>query len=891
MTTTLPFSRKALPIAILTTLLAACGGGSSDSGTSNVAPTVSEGTITGTASKGILQKAIVTAYKITDGKKGEKLGTPVTTGDNGEYSLKISGYAGAVLLEMTSDTNTKMLCDIPAGCESPTDFGKPVSAAGLTLQTVLPELKATNKTAITPFTHLAAKYAEQKGYNKANIEAALTQIADLFNLPALNETTPVNAAGDLSNATTTEQQYAVMNAAIAQLAGKVGDISAKLKALSDEINAKNGQLQSSGAAADKIDLADVLAAAKNVVESNKLNRLDKGIGSILAVQLEVAQKNTDLTTAAPANGAGLSDLAKAKAFVNSTSLLLTTLQQYDDQSFVKTLETKVSAIQALTDGDKLMPEAIGAVTAILVASVDESQASRTLGPTEIDKLLEANFNESYQLAATASSDLKLTIDSATNSATLNGELKLQRKRYNYVSEPYQTTVNSYRSVAQYGTNGQITGYKQEPYTYNTTSYRYNLTAINVGTPAGFTISNFKITYPTKTASEKDFVVAIDPNSKIKTSKLELSLATDSKSQVLIHFDNAATLQSHIDAADADTTLAATHIPTRLEAKLDRVTLKALNAGSSEFNQFVGGLSLTAVQANLDVTTGGKRMWPMPQMATLSGNFTGGAGDSVEATASMDLTGSNPKVSPEENGVRNAFYSYSYNSSNNTIILKPSLGTIGWNRATEITLSMVDCGGGQKRLSGNNDNVYLGNTCSTLTNVAEAYKSFISNRNYYWYSTRVEGEGNYIPQYAANFNYTSSITQTVNGLLIDSQDVLSEDSTHLGKATVTVNTKIKLVGNAAADIDAQITAKYAGQQNGEVNAVLRVGTDKLTIASPVAGGKPTITLSNQNGVSVEANILEQEEKIDIKVGGVVQGSAYKVNGLPVVKFIDNSLKAL
>ncbi len=143
----------------------------------------------------------------------------------------------------------------------------------------------------------------------------------------------------------------------------------------------------------------------------------------------------------------------------------------------------------------------------------------------------------------------------------------------------------------------------------------------------------------------------------------------------------------MDAADADTKLAAMHIPTRLEAKLDRVTLKALNAGSSEFNQFVGSLSLTAVQANLDVTTGGKRPWPMPQMATLSGNFTGGAGDVVEATASMDLTGSNPKVSPEENSVRNALYSYSYNSGTNTIILKPSLGTIGWNRATELTISM------------------------------------------------------------------------------------------------------------------------------------------------------------------------------------------------------------
>ena len=122
-------------------------------------------------------------------------------------------------------------------------------------------------------------------------------------------------------------------------------------------------------------------------------------------------------------------------------------------------------------------------------------------------------------------------------------------------------------------------------------------------------------------------------------------------------------------------------------------------------------------------------------------------------------------------------------------------------------------------------------------------------------------------------------------------MLTEDATHLGKATVTVNTKIKLVGNAAADIDAQITAKYAGQQNGEVNAILRVGNDKLIISSPVAGGKPVITLSNQNGVSVEANVLEQDEKIELKVAGKVQGSVYKLNGLPVVKFIDNSIKAL
>ncbi len=48
---------------------------------------------------------------------------------------------------------------------------------------------------------------------------------------------------------------------------------------------------------------------------------------------------------------------------------------------------------------------------------------------------------------------------------------------------------------------------------------------DVGTPVGFTISNFKITYPAKTESKNDFVVAIDANSKIKTANVALSLAS------------------------------------------------------------------------------------------------------------------------------------------------------------------------------------------------------------------------------------------------------------------------------------------------------------------------------------------------------------------------------
>lgn len=850
--TTIPFSRKILSVAILTTLLAACGGGGGDSSpNTNITPTVTEGTITGTAVKGILQKALITAYKVTtDGQKGEKL-TEGTTDDAGAYSLKVTGYSGAVLLEMTSGANTKMLCDIPAGCDGAA-FGKAVSASGLTLQTVLSELKTTNKTAITPFTHLAAKYATQKGLNKANIEAALTQIADLFNLPALNETTAVNPASDLSTATATEQQYAIMNAAVAQLAGKVADISSKLNALSAEINAKNGQLQSSGAAG--LDLADVLAEAKKVTESGKLKNLNATIKTLLATQLTLAENNTDVTTANPSTGAGLDDLGKAKAFVRSASLLLTTLQQYDDQSFLDTLQSKVTSIQALTDGDSMMPDAISAAIAILAAGVDADQTSHVLDPTQINTLLADNFNSPNQLVATASNDLRLTVDASNNSATLNGELKLQPKKWQW--------------------NGQ------------------QLIIVDNGSAQKFTITNFKITYPAQTVSSKDFTVAIDAGSKIKTANLEFSLAADSKSQVVIRFDNAATLQSHIDAADTEGELANTHIPSRVEAKLDRITLRATNAASSEFSQFVGNMSLAANKANLDTTTGAKRLWPMPELATLSGNFTSGAGDIVEATASIDLMGANPKVSPDEGYIKPALYAYSYNPNLNTITLKPTIGTIGWSKATQLTITMVDCGNGQKRLSGNNDNIYLGYNCSATTNVADAYKAFVNNQYYGWsLNTTVDGDGDYIPQYAANFNYKPNTTVNVDGILDFSDDILSEDATHLGKSTISVSTKIKLLGNAAADIDAQITAKYNGQENGQLTAALRVGADKLTISSPVTGGKPVITLSNKDNVSVEANVLEADKKVEIKIGGKVQGWVYTVNNVPVAKFIDNSIKAL
>ena len=850
----IPFAPKILSAAVLSVLLAACGGGGDDDGTATVAPVVTESSITGTAVKGLLQAAKVTAYKVVDGKKGDKI-TETTTDNNGAYTLKVSGYSGAVILEMTADASTKMLCDIPTGCEGSVEFNAPIGVNGLVLQTVLPELKATNKTAITPFTHLAAKYAEDKGFNKTNIETALTQIADLFNLPALNDTTAVNPSGNLATANTAEQQYAIMNAAIAQLAGKVADISAKLNALAVEINSKNGQLQSSEAVGknDKLDLADVLAAAKAVAESNQFkNAVGNAVKTIIAAQLELANKSQDVTTAIPTNGAGLDDLAKAKAFVNSASLLLSTLQQYDDQSFIKTAEQKVKSIQALTDGDSLIFDALDAATFLMVEAVDKSPLSRTLATADLNALfVGTNYNEGT-LQAIASNDLKLIIDASTNTAVLNGELKLQRKKRNY-------------------SNGTWTW-------------------VNDGIAKGFTITNFKISYPSKTASTKEFTVAIDANSKIKTANVELGFASDSQNRVTAYFDAANTLQSHIDAASSTNTA---HLPVKVEAKLDRITLKVLNAPASEMSQFVGNATLSGKRLNLDTTTGGKRLWPMPDLATLSGKFSSADGDMVESTASVALSEMNPLVSPEQNFISTGFYNYQYNPQANTITLKPKKGTIYYSNATQVVLSMDSqyCAGGQKRLMANVGYSWLGN-CTTNTDAAVAYKEFVTTYNYWWaLRANVDSDGMYIPVYPANFDYKSTNAQ-VDGKLFYSEDTVSEDATHQIKGTITANTKIKLVGNAAADIEALVTANYAGQQNGNLTMTVRAGEEKIDITGTTQNGNTTIKLSNKNGVSIDvAESATDANKLELKVNGTVQGWVYKLNGAPVVKFKDDKIKFL
>ncbi len=847
------FIRHFFILLTLTSLLLACGGGGGGADPST--PSVNSRVITGIASKGTLRNALVTAYQITaDGQKGAKL-TDTQTDNNGAYTLKITDYVGAVLLEVSGDGNTTMLCDIPSGCENGKAFGAEVPA-NFVMQSVLPELLAANQVAITPFTHLATQYAQKDGLSKANIDKAFTQIQDLFGLPNLQSTVPVAITGNVSD-DLDNQRYAILNAAIGKLAGRVDKISGLLNSIASELNAKNGQLQSSeaGVTNTKIDLADILKAAIAVANDSHLNNKIHAITkAALAADLAHAQLSQALTEAKPSDNAGATDLAKAKAFMKTTGNLVTTLQQYDDQSLSNSLKSKTNSIRALTDGDVLIADALHSTIVLLLQSALDSTVSRSYNYAETQQLLD-KFVNTPTLYVMANSDVKIMVDVASHTVNLNGVLTIQPK--------LQTGTNSY---------------------------------INDGAPQYFNVINVLASYPEINTPASSFTFKINNTSKIRTPDLELGFSDTSDSVFTLDFTQLATLKDQINAFDADD-LSPEHVPAKIQANINQVTLLARKAPTNEINKFVGSLQLTMAEHELDIiNSSAKRKWPTPELINLMGKFTSPTGDLLEANTTVTFDkNTQALISPGKGHVRPDLYSYQYNDSEHAIYLTANAGLFNnyyWNQDTKLKIVLSDkfCGLNNYYLVANGS-IYL--SCTDKTNVVDAYQQAITSAPYsdWFMNTYIKQEGTYRPQYPNNFNYATSNATAVNGVLDWADNALYENSTHFTPAALSMTTRIKLLGTSASDIDAQISAKRTTIDNGEYMANFRIGNDKIILKSLNVDNKPDITLINKDNIGIDLNILEKEKFVDITLNGKVLGHIYKLGGLPIAKFIDNSIIGL
>lgn len=204
--------RTAIGLAAVLSL-AACGGGGGGGGDSSAAEPATV-TVAGVASKGLLAKAIVSAYSLNaDGSKGARIKF-TTTDLRGNYILVGLTPGALVLLEVTPNPDgTTTMQDEATGQPVPlpatSDF-KLRAATSL-------ETSGTTPAQITPYSEMAVNLAQQSGGIKPDVVVAANNkisafagVSILAEKPTFDETT-----GKATNAA------AVKLAAVSELA-KVG---------------------------------------------------------------------------------------------------------------------------------------------------------------------------------------------------------------------------------------------------------------------------------------------------------------------------------------------------------------------------------------------------------------------------------------------------------------------------------------------------------------------------------------------------------------------------------------------------------------------------------------------------------------------------------------------
>lgn len=876
--------------------LAACGGGgggdSNGNGTPNPASTTS--TVSGAASKGVLASAVVTAYAINNGgSRGNVLGQ-TRTDASGHYSLSLGSYSNPVLLELTVDAATLMTCDVPApGCSKGAvsyAFGtKFTPDSALVLQSVIAHPAGNVQAAITPFTYLAAQLALKNGGSAAAIEAALSQLAALFDLPNLNATQPVDLTAATLGDDVDAQRYAVLNAAIARLGG--AQLVSKLQALATEIKNNNGQLLKDGSA-NHLALADVLEAAQSVAQNAALNgKLDSLVNAVVTNSLQLVDGATGMTAVQPSPLAGSTDLAKAKSFISNTHGVIQSLRGLGNpDELMAGVQDKYELLEPFLNKDsgnhqmhELSYAAQGAFRFVADAAAKAAQdgQSRTYNKAAIQSYLDdIDFGGKVRLLA--GNTLSATVDAATRKVSISGGISVQ---HTYLD--WSCTLSACDSFL-----------------------------VDVGTAIPFTVSNLAISYPSLTTSQSSYEVSILPQGFVEGGQVHMEFLGTGSNKVVISYPSAQSLQSRIDNFDASPA----SIPDYVTLDLKDVKLTAGNTIASPAGVFVGRLSIRADKASFaltDESSSDRRTFLLPSTVSLNGAFTGPGGDSINATVSLALDksslGEQVRIVPEEGHVRTGLYTYKYNSATQkaTVALSHPSERIyfwGWggDSVAGVTLklgadSWSNCASGQKTILG--EGMY-GDTvigCTTKSTLPAALQEWQWGRTavgyiYWgqWYlQALISGDAYYLPVTASNFNYASAATQSVNGEMVEGDTFYAEDSTHYlkGAASAVIDTSLSVNGKSL-QATLKVDGRRLSQNSLDATVSITVAGRTVRVQSVGSLGATTYDLSDLNGVTVRVNLAkDSSEEPVIRVNGVELGRIKRIGNAYVARFVDNSLIAL
>ncbi len=318
-------------IAVLgASLLSACGGGGSDTGTTNETPsTTATVALSGTAAKGLMAKADVKVHPVAaDGSVdlATVLASDVTK-DDGTYTLSFTGTKDQpYVVRVSANANTTHRDEV-SGENQPLPVGFSMRSL------VVPDASGavTTSASITPFSEMAVAAAAKAtgGVSAANAAQAVSTVKQLLGF----DPTKVTATSTGAASSDDEKKLAVMLTAVSQMANSgnlgcnTGDAGDKVKCVVDALGA-SASTSSIKLESGSGDSATNVSAVLNSAVSTVLAKPEL-VGTISGTLLTTVTANLGCTTNCSAASAGTTPTVDAAALAIAGAKLLFTQLKSD----------------------------------------------------------------------------------------------------------------------------------------------------------------------------------------------------------------------------------------------------------------------------------------------------------------------------------------------------------------------------------------------------------------------------------------------------------------------------------------------------------------------------------------------------------------------------------
>jgi hypothetical protein len=205
--------------ALSASMLVACGGGGGGSGGGSTSTTT--GALGGTATKGPVSGATVTAYAINSGAKGSQLGS-AQTDSNGNFTMSVHAYSGPVMLQLHGGAYTDEATGTRMNMLNADDMACVLPSITVTAGSTMTGIQ------VTPLTSMAQSWAEHMsgGMTATNITTANSRVGAVYVGPGADiaMTHPIDptVTGSANGASIDAKNYGMTLAAMSQEAHDLG---------------------------------------------------------------------------------------------------------------------------------------------------------------------------------------------------------------------------------------------------------------------------------------------------------------------------------------------------------------------------------------------------------------------------------------------------------------------------------------------------------------------------------------------------------------------------------------------------------------------------------------------------------------------------------------------